>query len=241
MRARINSLLRSLCVQGAWNYRGMQHLGLLWSQLPLLPEDPEQRKAALRRAFEFYNGHPYLCGYLLGAAETLEKEGKGEMLSRLKRAAIAPIGASGDRIFWTGLKPLFGALACITLLPLAISPDASLWLLVLPVVLLLAYNVIHVTRRSRALRDGASLGLAVHSAIRELGEGRMARRLPTVLAFVAGLGAPLLLISAEGAGGMEWERLVVMTVLLVISWQLPRARWALPALLLLVGCIWSLI
>ncbi len=221
----------------------MQHIGFLWSLLPLLPDEKEARKAAMLRGFEFYNGHPYLCGYLLGASQELEATGEGEKLSRLKRAAISPIGASGDRIFWAGLKPLMGALACITLLPLAFGGTAfaaSGWLVWLPLLLCVAYNVIHLRFRHRALRQGCEQGLRVHEAIRLLAESRSFRRIPRLLAFVAGFGGALLMLPTAGVlpAVKSSGTIAALCLLFLLSWQLPSRRAAFPVLLLITCVYW---
>lgn len=243
MKARNQSLLRSLFVQSVWNYRGMQHIGFLWSLLPLLPKEEASRKAAMLRGFEFYNGHPYLCGYLLGASQELEAAGEGDKLSRLKRAAISPIGASGDRIFWAGLKPLMGALACITLLPLAFGGSGVAgigWMVWLPLLLCVAYNVIHLRFRHRALKQGCEQGLRVHEAIRLLAESRSFRRIPRLLAFVAGFGGALLLLPAASLLPAErsMETIAALGLLFLLSWQLPSRRAAFPVLLLITCVYW---
>lgn len=241
---------RSFLIQAAWNYRGMQHLGLLWAQLPALPEEPAQRRAALLRAYEFYNAHPYLCGCMLGAAARLEAEGQGEALARLKRAAVSPLGAVGDRLFWAGLKPLSGTLAVLALIEMAArAPQSGTrtdWIVAAGVALLatLLYNLVHLRWRWRALQDGHRLGLGVAASLRELARYRGLARVGTALALLAGLTLPLATafaahVSMDLAGVAFFAQPALVFLLAVLaSWQLPARGAALPLLLLALTAAW---
>jgi mannose/fructose/N-acetylgalactosamine-specific phosphotransferase system component IID len=195
----------------------------------------------LGRAFEFYNAHPYLCGYLLGAAARLEEEGQGEALARLKRAAIPPLGAVGDRLFWAGLKPLSGVLAVLALLPAARHPGGSLLLALGVGAALLAtaaYNWAHLAWRWRALREGHRLGLGVSAAIRALASHPLVAGSSTALALAAGLALPMALPWAAGAGDQAGTGLFFVVAL--ASWQLPARSWTLPLLLVALLAAWTL-
>lgn len=245
MSARLPSSVfwRSLLIQGAWNYQGMQHLGYLWALLPIVRQLPkDERRAALLRATEFYNAHPYLCGYLLGAASTLEATGQGPALSRLKRAGVTPLGVTGDRLFWAGLKPLSGVLGMLGFLVLVITPpvaDDRHWLTALGVAVAatVGYNVIHVHWRRKALHDGRRLGLGLAGALRELAHLPLLAASGLALGLISGLTLPLL--AAMGAGGKPLGVLALLATA-VLSWQLPARSWALPVLLAAVFLFQSL-
>lgn len=245
MHPRLRSLFwRSFLVQAVWNYRGMQHLGLLWAQLHE-GEHASDPDGQLERGLEFYNAHPYYVGVLLGAGARLEEDGQGENLSRLKSAAITPLGAVGDRLFWAALKPLSGVLACLALLTgwwLGRSAGLEAWAMPVAVAGTLlataAYNGFHLARRREALLAGWNEGLGVHRRLsawtHDPGSARWKRR----LAFFAGLFVPLALAAAWSSGldAGRWGR-AVPVLLLLASWQLPRRGWALPALLALCGLL----
>jgi len=226
---------RSLFIQGAWNYQGMQHLGFLWAMLPELRGLPgEARRHAMARATGFYNAHPYFGGYLLGAVARLEAEGQGEAAARLKKAALTPLGASGDRLFWAGLKPLSGLAGVLALLLLVAGPLGRGsdplwgWGLTLAGLATVGYNAIHVYWRLRSLREGRRLGLGLVAALKELGNLPLTRHTAAVLAALAGLALPL----AVGTGaGTDAPRAAWLVGAALLGWQLPSRGWALPALL----------
>lgn len=236
MRRPLRSALlwRSLLIQGAWNYQGMQHLGFLWALLPAIRDLPvERRREALGRAAEFYNAHPYLCGYLLGAMAKLEAEGAGEAGTRLKKAALTPLGAVGDRLFWAGLRPLSGLLGILGYLLLVAASDSPQsgrwwWGLGIAVSATAGYNLIHVAWRRRALREGHELGLGLAGALRGLAQLPLLKATGLALGLAAGLAAPLFIWT--GAAGRPWTAVWLLGAL-VLSWQLPTRAWALPALL----------
>jgi fructoselysine and glucoselysine-specific PTS system IID component len=231
---------RSLLIQGAWNYQGMQHLGFLWSLLPVLRQLPvEERREALQRAAEFYNAHPYLCGYLLGAAANLESSGQGPSSTRLKKAALTPLGTVGDRLFWAGLRPLSGMCGILAFLLLVVhgsheSPGRWLSAIGVAVLATLGYNLIHLSWRRKALRDGHELGLGLAGALRTLTQLPLVGRTGIALALAAGMVVPLLAITGSGGRivGVCWLLGAVL-----LSWQLPSRGWALPALLAVVFVI----
>ncbi len=240
--------LRGLFIQGAWNYRGMQNLGMLWSMLPVARLDPDRRREILARGETFYNGHPYLCGFVSGAGARLETEGRGTEFSQLKRAASGPLGAVGDRLFWYTLKPASGAVAGLgALLLLAGLHWAGLLMLIVAV---LGYNIPQLRVRLRALYSGYEDGLEIGRAIADLKVGGLqkwsARLLPPLAGFyvtaVLGAGLAHLLgwLSQEAESALSTGSVVSpaagTSVLLFLaafaaSWQLPRRGWAMPVLL----------
>lgn len=82
--------LRSFFNQALINYRGMTHLGILWALLPVLRRQETRRRERMVRAFGFFNSHPYLAGYIIGASARMEEDDQGELLERLKKAAVGP-------------------------------------------------------------------------------------------------------------------------------------------------------
>ena len=75
--ARVRVVLRLLLMQAAWNFERLQNLGWAWCMQPGLNElypDPRERAQALRRQLELFNTHPYMAGYVAGAALKAEAE-----------------------------------------------------------------------------------------------------------------------------------------------------------------------
>ena len=176
---------RSLFVQAVWNYKGMQHIGLLWSMLPGLRRIKGNHREIMLRGVEFYNAHPFLSGFLAGASLRMEHEQQGVLLSRLKRAAVAPLGATGDRLFWSHLKPLTGML-CVTGLLLLLLGWAYCGL-TLCALGILAWNLPHLYIRYFSVETGLRRGKEVHLAIRGLHDSRWLHGAHNLHQFFTGL------------------------------------------------------
>jgi len=143
--------LRSFLIQASWNYRGMLNLGFLFTIRPGLSrlfEREEDRQAAALRHAGFFNTHPYMASYAIGATLAAEEEaierGDGDTQSvlRLKRSLCGPLGALGDNLFWGHWRPVCAVIGVL---------GAYLWGLWGPVLFLALYNVPHVGVRYRGL------------------------------------------------------------------------------------------
>jgi len=106
--------LRSFFVQSVWNYRSLISAGFGICLIPIvnrLYEDPKAKKAFLNRHLKFFNAHPYMASYALGVSIKLEEDfaaGDAEAsqkLERLKKMLVSILGAVGDKLFWSVIKP----------------------------------------------------------------------------------------------------------------------------------------
>ena len=119
---RTKYILRSLLLQGFWNYKKMQNVGMLFIMYPLLMKLYSSSDRFLRRAMlrnlDTFNTNPAMVSFCLGALINKEK-----LLSKMQnnthifyeqekewfiiRSSVATTVASlGDRLFWSTLKPL---------------------------------------------------------------------------------------------------------------------------------------
>jgi len=153
---RVRAFLRLFAIQGDWNYERMLGVGMGYAAEPLLDElrsrDPVRHTAAVVRSAEFFNCNPNLAGLALGALARAERDGvPGEQVSRLRTALCGPLGAIGDRLFWTGVVPALSALAIA-----AVVLGAGAWAIA---GFLLAYNTLRVGTAWWSLRTGLREGL----------------------------------------------------------------------------------
>ncbi len=141
--ARLRATGRLLLLQAAWNYDRLQNIGFAFCVEPALRElypDPGTRLDAMRRHLELFNTHPYMAGYVLGAAlrtETEAAEGKAgsDRVSTLKMALAPALAALGDSFFWATLRPA-AVVVAVAWLWLAPHP----WQLAAPALFLVLYN-----------------------------------------------------------------------------------------------------
>jgi PTS system mannose-specific IID component len=202
LSARWQAAWRSLFLQAAWNFERLQNLGWAYCFEPALKElykDPVLRAAALRRHLEFFNTHPYMAGYVLGAALKAEEEAanaataalaqaKTVEVSGLKMALAGPLAAVGDGFYWATLRPAT-ALLGVAWLWLAPRP----WHLAAPLLFLAAYNLPCLWLRMASVHQGYKRGGEVAPHIARMGlpalsEGLRMAALLLAGALVGGLG-----------------------------------------------------
>lgn len=204
-RVRHAVVARSFLVQGSWNYKVMQGLGMAFSILPALrhldESGPEPLSERVARHAEHFNAHPYFSSVALGALVRLEADGEDpETVRRFRSAVRGPLGALGDRLVWATWLPLSAVLALI--LYWAGLPG---WLAV--ATFLVVFNALHLTIRLRGFGLGFDAGTAVGVRLRGLGVTGRIERVAGVLLFLVGVLVGLLLqgeFAAPRGVGVGW-------------------------------------
>ena len=197
MHVRTAIFLRSLAVQGSWNYETMIGNGIAFAVEPALRLLPggrggEAYRAALARQSAYFNAHPYLASVAIGALARAELDGElPERIERFRTACCGPLGSVGDRLVWAGWLPVC-ALLGLAAFGLGASP-ASVVLLFLG-----SYNAGQVALRVWGLRVGYRHGLhvaaALGSPLLRQGPAHLAR----AAALLAGIGWPLVVRGVIG-------------------------------------------
>jgi PTS system mannose-specific IID component len=216
-------LLRSLTVQGSWNYETLIGTGFAFTVLPVLrhlhPSDAEAFRAALLRHTEVFNSHPYLATVAVGAVSRLESEGTDPVIiKRFKSALRGSLGSIGDQLVWTAWKP------ATVMVGLALVVAGAAWWIGLAV-FLLTYNVLHLGLRAWGLRVGMASGLEVGRVLRDAPIQKIARRASDIGAFCGGFA--LVVATARLLDSADWSVLALVCAALAIAagaWLGPRAR-----------------
>ncbi len=155
---RFNIFVRCFFVQASWNFKSLLGLGFSFCVIPLARrfcDTPEERSDFLKRHLEFFNAHPYFASWCVGAVTKLEEESiqknwpDGSPITIFKDRLTGPLGAIGDQIFWTRIKPAASALGlCLALL---------LGWIAIPIYLV-AYNGPHLYTRIKGMKLGYRKG-----------------------------------------------------------------------------------
>lgn len=128
-------LWRSLFIQGAWNFKGMQNIGFVYAMLPGLKKvHSADVDGPAAKYLNFFNTHPYMAPTIAGVFLKLEGQGDGETIEKLKPTISGSLAALGDTFFWASLKPIVALLLLLTVMadhPWGIVP------------VLLLYNGVH--------------------------------------------------------------------------------------------------
>ncbi len=185
--------LRSLSIQGSWNYRTMQGAGLGFVLIPILRRlyagEPEALDAAVGRHVGFFNCNPYLAAVAVAALARMESDGVTiEQIEKFKSALVSPLGSLGDRLVWARWRPLCAFLALLVFLAGAPWWIASASFLVL-------YNTIPLGLRVWGLRIGWRDGQEVGRTLMASRLRRLPDRLTIPLAIAGGAVVPPLVLA----------------------------------------------
>ena len=154
----IRIIYRSFYIQAAWNSERMLGLGYCFCLAPFIKKafaKGEDRSKFLKRNLQFFNTHPYMATWILGAIIKLEVESihgakfDTKQLDHFKKRMSESLAAIGDQLFWGKLKPIAAMLGLgLTLYNKALGLCAFLFL----------YNLPHLYMRVRGLLSGYKLG-----------------------------------------------------------------------------------
>jgi mannose PTS system EIID component len=231
---RLRVFLRSFAVQGSWNYRTLIGSGFAYALLPGLREvyagRPRDLRAAVDRHSGLFNSHPYLAPMALGAVLRLEANGEADIVvERFKAAIRGSLGMIGDRLVWTGLRPV-----CLLVAIVLVFAGAG-WLAA-GLAFLISYNAAHIFIRVWAFRLGWREGKAVAERFRHSRIGPAHRLLAWIGAFLVGVALPLALASValtpSGEGRWTWGAAALLAALAGLHWG-PGVRGI--AVILLAG------
>lgn len=158
--------LRSFLIQTLLSYTIMQGLGFGVAMIPFARKmrlRNAELKAFLKRHLSFFNTHPYLVTYVIGAVGRLERDRIDEdKIVETKSLMMGHLGLYGDQVFWTRFKPLLMSATILILMYLhwpPITGNRSELILIL-LLCFLIYNVAHIWTRWRGLVIGYKTGAA---------------------------------------------------------------------------------
>lgn len=210
--------LRSLSLQAAWSFQGMQSLGFAYAMEPALARlygAGDAYRRALSRHLEFFNCHPFLAAAVLGSAVRLEAdggEGAADEVRRLKNGLMGPYGAVGDSLYWGAIKPLLMVGA------LHLAYRGVSWA---PAAFVGSFALCNLAGRAYAFVQGYRRGVEVVGALGRLRLLVWARRCRFVCAFLLGG----LLAAAYGPTSLG-------------VWEVPAPAWSAAALGLTLATAW---
>jgi len=215
---RFKVFMRCFFVQGSWNFKALLGVGFGYCMVPVvkkLYKTPEEQEAFLRRHIVFFNSHPYFASWCVGAVVKLEEDSieqewpDREMINVFKERLVGPLGIIGDKLFWSGIKPMASAFG-VGLAFFIGWPATPIYLLI--------YNIPHLFIRYKGMRLGYKMGFQIVS---ELSMQRFQKLSNFIIS--AGLFAGGILL----IGGINWA---VERDLSVVSGYLVSALFAAIAL-----------
>jgi len=142
-------LFANLFIQTSWSFFSMQSMGFLYSLFAGAKKD--QRDEIIKTHKGFFNTHPYMSSYIIGA--TLRAYDEGNVFPEETRnfitVAQTSFASTGDLLFWQTLRPAMLLIAAILAVKCGVIG---------PLAFIIAYNVIHLFHRIRGIIDGYQMG-----------------------------------------------------------------------------------
>jgi PTS system mannose-specific IID component len=241
----LRSFLRTLLVQASWNHDRMLGLGTAHALEPLLRDlpggqDGDRYRDAVGRGSQFFNAHPYMASFAIGALARAEHESAPpEHVDRLRRALAGPLGSLGDKLVWAGTLPAaagVGLFVAVLATPLAGA-----------VTFLVLYNLVHLTLRAWGLSAGWRYGIGIAKALAAPVLRRGLRVAGPAAATALGLALPpvaVWLIGDLATNARIGVALVAILGIVTARWIAPAfggLRFGLAALAVafLVGALWQ--
>jgi PTS system mannose-specific IID component len=197
----VSVFVRTLAIQGSWNYETLIGNGVgfaLEPALRLLPGGVHGPafKEAMTRESAYFNAHPYLASVAIGALARAELSGVSpERIERFRTAICGPLGSVGDRLVWAGWLPL-SSLVALVAFGLGARPLAVVLLF------LVMYNAGHFGLRIWGLYVGWTRGLAVASALANPVLRNGPAYIARAAAAVAGVAIPVAASRIVGSDGL---------------------------------------
>lgn len=146
----IGIFIRLFLIQVGWNYNSLMSYGFFLTIAPYLEKihGKEGIRPIILRYNTYFNTHPYMAPFIVGASLKLEKEyagkaGGGAMVDRVKTVMMAPLAALGDSFFWGSLKP---AAIMITVMWLYVTTSPMVAMTGIAI-LYVVYNTIQIATR----------------------------------------------------------------------------------------------
>ena len=188
----IKVVFRSFFIQSSWNFKRMQSLGMLYSLKPVIKKlnlEEEKIKAFMIRQLAFFNTHPYMASYILGATIKMEEElshiedqddykTKAMRIESFKQALMGSLGAIGDSFFWSTYK-IFSALICVFFALLGRAWAVGIFLLI--------FNLPHLYIRFSGVFEGYKYGEEVVGRLKRYNFYQLIEYIEIVIAISLGI------------------------------------------------------
>ncbi|MCX7995229.1 MAG: PTS system mannose/fructose/sorbose family transporter subunit IID [candidate division WOR-3 bacterium] len=153
----IRLFLASLFLQSSWSFHSLQSLGFLVTVMGGI--DRKKRKFLLQNGRFFFNTHPYMAGFIIGAVlRGIEQENDFESLKKHIMVSQSAFASFGDTFFWHTIRPGLSIMAVLIGLKCGVLG---------PLLFLVIYNLIHLFFRFYGFIAGYERGWDVVFVLKE--------------------------------------------------------------------------
>jgi PTS system mannose-specific IID component len=140
--------ITSFFMQTSWSFYTMQGLGFLFNLMTGIKKD--KREEVLKTHEGFFNTHPYVSSYIVGAIVRAydEETHSVEEVKKFIDIAQKSFASAGDILFWQTLRPALLLLGTVLALKAGIIG---------PILFLVVYTVFHFYHRIQGIYDGYAM------------------------------------------------------------------------------------
>lgn len=141
-------LLSSLFIQTSWSFFSMQGMGFLFN---LITGTSKEKKNEIMRTHKgFFNTHPYMASYIIGATiRAYDEQTPPEEIKKFVAVAQTSFASAGDLLFWQTIRPALLLISVVLGIHYGIIG---------PLVFLVIYNIFHLYHRAQGILDGYAMG-----------------------------------------------------------------------------------
>lgn len=229
-------LMRSFYIQSTWNPERLLGLGFGFCLIPIarrLFDDKKELINFLQRHLDFFNSHPYMATYALGAIASIEQQAvaKGwedkRSISVFKTRIIGPLGAIGDTLFWQLIRPASGLLGIVLL---------SLFGFWGSIIYLVAYNLVHFYVRIKGLIKSYIKGFDIVRDLSLRGTKKYFQGMKILFSSFFGIAVAFFMTRIYQTP-FSWAGVIVFLVsILVSSYIMRRPKITVDMLIIIVIC-----
>ncbi len=233
-------IIRSGWIQATLHEGGMQKLGRLFALVPVakwLGLDRDGWGSFARRHLSFFNSNPFVSPLGLGALARIEHDAHAngaatpdDMIERFSVRLSTPLGAVGDELFWSAIRPQ------VSLLAVLVAIFAGIWG---AVAFIVGFSVFQYAIRWSLFRRGWELGTRVAEVLRDTKTKRLARYNGLAAAACAGAVFVALVMQMQTLVGdtASVTAVLVLCVSAVTGFFIVRGRKS-ATLALVAGLAW---
>lgn len=141
-------LLSTFFIQTSWSFFSMQGMGFLFNLI--IGTSKEKKNQIMRTHRGFFNTHPYMASYIIGATiRAYDEQTPPEEIKKFVAVAQTSFASAGDLLFWQTIRPALLLIAVVLGIHYGIIG---------PLVFLVIYNILHLYHRAQGILDGYAMG-----------------------------------------------------------------------------------
>jgi mannose/fructose/N-acetylgalactosamine-specific phosphotransferase system component IID len=214
-------LFSSFFIQTSWSFFSMQGMGFLFNLV--IGTRKEEKKHVLKTHQGYFNTHPYMASYIIGATLRAydEAQASSDEIQKFITVAQTSFASAGDLLFWQTIRPALLLLAVIV---------GTRYGIIGPLIFLVVFNALHLYHRAQGIWDGYNLGRDVIYRLKSKRFTTVQRVFECLGALCSGLLCALIVLKAN------YLLLIPLTLLFLILLvrRFPAILFTIAVLLLVI-------